>query len=109
MLVTLRDLIDPGLKYHYPSKTFEMLAMGKPLVITNSQHTKEAYGEYCYVIDKCTLEGYSKGVDFFRTMSPQERYEYGKRAREFALEQKRWSKQGPAIGRWLEKLVTNAS
>ena len=109
MLVTLRDLIDPGLKYHYPSKTFEMLAMGKPLVITNSQHTKEAYGEYCHVIDRCTLEDYSKGVDFFCAMSPQERYEYGKRAREFALEQKRWSKQGPAIGRWLEKLVTNAS
>jgi glycosyltransferase involved in cell wall biosynthesis len=104
MLVTLRDLIDPGLKYHYPSKTFEMLAMGKPLVITNSQHTKEAYGDYCYVIDKCTLEDYAKGVDFFRVMSPSERYEYGKRARAFALEKKRWCRQGAAIGNYLESL-----
>ena len=104
MLVTLRDLIDPGLKYHYPSKTFEMLAMGKPLVITNSQHTKEAYGDYCYVIDKCTLEDYAKGVDFFRAMSPNERYEYGKRARAFAMEKKRWCRQGAAIGNYLESL-----
>lgn len=104
MLVTLRDLIDPGLKYHYPSKTFEMLAMGKPLVITNSQHTKEAYGDYCHVIDKCTLKDYAKGVESFRAMSPQERCEYGKRARAFALEKKRWRMQGPAIGEYLKSL-----
>ena len=105
MLVTLRDLIDPGLKYHYPSKTFEMLAMGKPLVVTNSQHTKEAYGNYCYVIDECSVENYAKGVEFFRAMSPEERLEYGKRARQFALEHKRWCKQGPAIGEYLKSLA----
>lgn len=104
MLVTLRDLIDPGLKYHYPSKTFEMLAVGKPLVITNSQHTKEAYGDYCHVIEKCTLEDYSKGVEFFRSMSAKERYEYGKKARTFSLENKRWCRQGPAIGEYLRTI-----
>lgn len=105
VLVTLRDLIDPGLKYHYPSKTFEMLAMGKPLVITNSQHTKEVYGAYCRVIDECTLEEYSKGIAFFRSMSPKERFEYGKRARDFALSKRRWKLWGHAIGEYLEELI----
>ena len=105
MLVTLRDLIDPGLKYHYPSKTFEMLAMGKPLVITNSQHTKEMYGEYCKVIDECTVSEYGKGVSYFMRMTPCQRLEYGKRARAFALEQRRWSAWGRTIGHYIEDCV----
>lgn len=104
MLVTLRDLIDPGLIYHYPSKTFEMLAMGKPLVITNSQHTKACYGDYCRVIDTCNLEAFAEGVTFFRKMSPKERLAYGQRAREFALKNRKWSAWGKAIGGYLETL-----
>ena len=105
VLVTLRDLTDPGLKYHYPSKTFEMLAMGKPLIITNSQHTKEMYGEYCRVIDKCDVDSYGEAVSYFRNMPPSERLEYGKRARQYILENRRWCKWGPAIGRYLADMV----
>lgn len=105
MLVTLRDLIDPGLIYHYPSKTFEMLAMGKPLVITNSQHTKDCYGEYCKVIDRCDLESLSEGVDFFRRMTPSERLAYGRRARQFALQNRKWSVWGKSIGDYLQAIA----
>jgi glycosyltransferase involved in cell wall biosynthesis len=104
MLVTLRDLIDPGLKYHYPSKTFEMLAMGKPLVITNSQHAKQEYGKYCYVINECTLDEYSKAVDAIRVMTPEDRLIYGIRAREFVLASRRWRAWGKSIGKYLGEL-----
>ena len=105
MLVTLRDLIDPGLKYHYPSKTFEMLAMGKPLVITNSQHTREMYGAYCRVIDSCDVDSYGEAVEYFMRMSPLERLEYGKRAREYIMAHRRWCKWGPAICEYLKEIV----
>lgn len=105
ILVTLRDLIDPGLIYHYPSKTFEMLAMGKPLVISNSSHTREMYGAYCKVIEKCDLESLRKGVDFFRGMTPEERLAYGKRAREYVLTNRKWSAWGAPIGEYLKTIV----
>ena len=105
MLVTLRDLIDPGLKYHYPSKTFEMLVMGKPLVITNSQHTREVYGDYCKVIDNCDVDSYGAAVEYFRRMSPQERLEYGRRAREYIMENRRWCKWGQAMGQYISEIV----
>lgn len=104
-LVTLRDLIDPGLKYHYPSKTFEMLAMGKPLIITNSQHTREVYGEYCKVIDSCDVDSYGAAVEYFRRMTPNERLEYGRRARQYIMENRRWCKWGASMGGLLESIV----
>lgn len=105
MLVSLRDLTDPGVVYHYPSKTFEMLAMGKPLLITNSSHTKEMYGEYCKVIDKCDLESYSAGVMYFRNMTAEDRLDFGRRAREFILRNRRWNAWGPALEKYLETIA----
>ena len=107
VLVTLRDLTDPGLKYHYPSKTFEMLAMGKPLIITNSQHTKEMYGEYCRVIDKCDVDSYGEAVSYFRNMPLAERLEYGKRARRYIMENRRWCKWAPSIGAFIREVANN--
>lgn len=101
MLVILRDLMDPGLKYHYPSKTFEMLVMGKPLVVTNSQHTKDLYGDYCKVIDICNVDTYGEAVEYFMKMTPEARLAYGERARAYALENRRWCTWGRAIGDYL--------
>ena len=104
VLINLRCITDPGLKYHYPSKTFEMLAMGRPLVISNSAHTKECYGEYCRVIDNCSVTSIAAAIAFFKRMTPVDRLAYGKRAREYVLEHRRWCKWGAAIGKYLESL-----
>ena len=105
VLVNLRNITDPGLKYHYPSKTFEMLAMGRPLVISNSAHTRECYGNYCRVIDKCDVVALSDAIAFFMRMTREERAAYGKRAREYILANRRWCKWGEAIGDYLSTLI----
>ena len=104
VLINLRCITDPGLRYHYPSKTFEMLAMGRPLIISNSAHTKECYGKYCKVIDECDVQSLFTAIVFFMRMTPEERMDYGKRAREYILGLRRWCKWGLAIGEYLESL-----
>lgn len=106
VLLNLRDNSNPGLKYHFPSKTFEMLAMGKPVVISNSSHTREAYGEYCRVVDECTLENLQTAIEFFLGMSPTDRLEYGRRSREFTIRERSWRSWGPKLG---ELIITVAN
>ena len=105
ILLNIRDIVDPGLKYHYPSKTFEMLAIGRPLIASNSSHTKAEYGKYCKVMDSCTLEAFDDAINFFIQMSPDERCEYGKRAREFALSERSWKSWGSKIGPYIRDIA----
>lgn len=105
ILLNIRDIVDPGLKYHYPSKTFEMLAMGRPLIASNSSHTKTEYGKYCKVMENCTLEAFDDAISFFLRMSPDERCEYGKRAREFALSERSWKSWGKKIGPYIRAIA----
>lgn len=105
VLLNLRDVTDPGLKYHYPSKTFEMLAMGKPTIMSDLSHTKEMYGEYCKVIEGSDARSFAKGVEYFRKMTTGMRREYGKRAKDFILNNRRWSTWGTKIGEFLEGIA----
>ena len=104
VLLNLRDVMDPGLVYHYPSKTFEMLAMGKPTIMSNGAHTKSAYGDYCKVIDRIDVACFAEGVDFFRKMTAEQRFEYGRIARQFILKNRQWSCWGSAIGKFLKSI-----
>ena len=106
VLVSLRDLHTSGLKYHYPSKTFEMMAAGKPIILTNTSHTKNAYGKYCKVIDNCDMESFSSAVDYFRCMTSEERISYGQAARAFVLEKRRWAKLGEPIGNYIRMIMS---
>lgn len=105
VLVNLRDTADPALAHHFPSKQLELLITGRPVICTNPSHTKEVYGEYCYVIDVCSVEQFGKGVEYFRRMSRRERESYGKRAREFMLKEHTWAAQGVRMREYIEKKV----
>lgn len=106
ILLNIRDIVDPGLKYHYPSKTFEMLAMGRPLIASNSSHTKEEYGKYCKVMDSCSIEALDDAIEFFARMSPDERCAYGRRAREFVLSERSWRSWGTKIGPYIRAIAS---
>lgn len=103
VLLNLRDMSDPALAYHYPSKLLEILVTGKPVITTNTNHTREAYGHICKVID--SIDGFGDAVKGLMNMSAEERCAYGKRAREWMLANKTWRAQGPAIREYVEKNV----
>ena len=103
VLLNLRDMSDPALAYHYPSKLLEILVMGKPVITTNTNHTREAYGHICKVIDG--IDELGNAVWELMRMSVKERCEYGKRAREWMLANKTWKAQGPAMREYIENKV----
>jgi glycosyltransferase involved in cell wall biosynthesis len=104
VLLNMRDITDPGLKYHYPSKTFEMMAMGKPMIVTDLSHTKKDYGKYCMVVETATIEEMDRGVSYFRKMTNEERNEFGERVKEFVLSKRKWSSRGKEIGLFLKSI-----
>ena len=104
-LLNLRDDSDPVMQYHYPSKFLEMLAVGKPVIATDVAHTREAYGEHCFVMDGFSLEAFAAQVERIRGMSPEERCEFGRATREWMLANKTWKAQATLIGSYIEKHV----
>lgn len=103
VLVSLRDVDDPRLRYYYPSKTLELLCVGKPFITTNTAHTKREYGEYCKVLDDCSVDSFAQAVEFFRNMPVNERVIYGKRAREYMLKEHTWIKQGKRMSDFIKR------
>lgn len=102
------NMRDSSLEYHYPSKLLEILTLGKIVVTTNPSHTKEVYGDISFVLDaaKDALPGqFASTIARIRTMSPQERCDFGRRAREWMLSHKTWKAQGPALREYIEKYV----
>ena len=105
VLLNLRDASDPVMQYHYPSKFLEMLAVGKPVIATDVAHTREAYGEHCFVMDGFSLDAFAAQVERIRNMSPEARCEFGRSAREWMLANKTWKAQATLIGSYIEKHV----
>ena len=52
VLLCLRDDSYPLMRYHFPSKIFELMETGKPIIASNTGHLKERYGDLIHVIDK---------------------------------------------------------
>lgn len=101
-LVCLRDTCDPVLKYHFPAKTLECLAVGKPYITTNASHTRTAYGDYCFVVDAPDVQSLGEAVRTIRQMSKEERVTYGIRARDFTMKYRTWRSRGPEIRKYIE-------
>lgn len=102
-LLNLRDMSDPALAYHFPSKLLEILAIGKPVITSSTNHAKEAYGHICKVIDR--IEDLGSAVGELMDMPPEERCEYGRRAREWMLVNKTWNAQGATIAKYIKETV----
>ena len=102
-LLNLRDMLDPALAYHYPSKLLEILTVGKPVITSNTNHTRKAYGHICRVIDD--IGELDVAVAELMSMSPEKRCDFGRKAREWMLANKTWRAQGPAIREYIEKHV----
>jgi len=103
IVTSLRDTNDPALRYYFPSKTLELLCIGKPFITTNSAHIKREYGSYCQVLDDCTAKAFGAAVEKIRKLTPSKRMKYGERARDFMLTEHTWKAQGGRMLSFLRK------
>lgn len=104
VLLNLRDDSDPVMQYHYPSKFLEMLTVGKPVIATDVAHTREVYGEHCFVMDEFSLDAFAVQVERIRNMSPEARCEFGYSVRNWMLANKTWRAQASLIGSYIENM-----
>lgn len=105
VVLNIRDIQDPAMKYHFPSKVLELLAIGRPLITTSPAHLRQVYGSYCKVIEHCSVESLLSAVNDLMAMSPTSRYELGARARNFILSSHTWKAHGPRLKEFICKEV----
>ena len=74
-------------KYSFPSKTMECLAIGKPYIAHKLDSIPEEYSDYIQYCGESD-EDLAKRIDQVLSMSDIERSEIGKKSRKFILEKK---------------------
>ena len=62
VLLCLRDPNWPLMKYHFPSKIFELMETGKPVIASNTGHMKETYGEKVFVLEQNTVSTLEEAI-----------------------------------------------
>lgn len=75
-------------KYSCPSKVIEYMGSGVPVIMTRLEGIPEDYYQYVFTIDNSSSEGIAKALIQFSHTSKEERSEYGKRAKEYILNNK---------------------
>ena len=80
----------------------EYLVVGKPVLSTAVAHIEKDYGNFCYVVKEETAAALAEKIVSVKRIPASERYEMGRRAREFMLKNRTWNAQGKRIFAYLE-------
>lgn len=83
LLVNPRPSNDEYTKYSCPSKTFEYMASGTPLITTRLEGIPEEYFKHLYCFEDESVEGMRKKIEEVLSKSDDELNEKGNNAREF--------------------------
>ena len=88
LLVNVRDPNAAYTKYSFPSKTFEYMASGTPFLTTDLPGMPAEYKDYIFTIKGNSVEEVKMGLEKALLLSESERVEFGKRARDFIINNK---------------------
>lgn len=88
LLVNPRPSAPEYTKFSFPSKVFEYMASGTPVLMTRLPGIGEEYYNYVYAIDDESPEGIAKILETVFSVREEERIEFGKRAQEFIYKNK---------------------
>ena len=87
-LISTRKPSEVASKYCFPSKLFEYMVSGNPTISTEIEGIPEEYDEYLVKIKGDTPEAIALAIKFVIDMPKDERIAFGKRAKEFILNEK---------------------
>jgi glycosyltransferase involved in cell wall biosynthesis len=92
-------------RYFFPSKLMELLASGTPVLSTCTGHVESEYGHVLYLLRDETPEALAARMEEIRRIAPRERFDLGRRAREFMLTEKTWRRQGERLADYMRREV----
>lgn len=102
LLINLRDTNDIYTEYSFPSKMFEYMASGTPVLTTEIKGIPKEYYNYVYSIDSNDSIDIRNKINSI--LESNENYYLGKEAREFILNNKNSQKQTKKIINFLKTL-----
>ncbi|EJX06017.1 glycosyl transferase group 1 [gut metagenome] len=97
LLVNPRFSTEELTKYSFPSKNMEFMASGTPLLTTKLPGMPKEYHPYVFLFEEETIEGYAAAISKVLSRSEHDLIEFGKKGREFVLNQKNNIFQGKRI------------
>jgi glycosyltransferase involved in cell wall biosynthesis len=101
VLVSMRVSKRVNTAYAFPSKTFEYLLSGVPVITTATGHMSAEYGPYCFISEEETPEALAALLSTIERFGPVERARIGLRARQFMIEHKSWERQHVRIAEYV--------
>lgn len=105
LLINMRLTKRLNTKFFFPSKIMEYLASGIPVITTCPGHLEEEYGRLCYLLKDESAEGLASLIERIGHISQKERFELGRRARNYMLENKTWEAQGRRVVKYIRANV----
>jgi glycosyltransferase involved in cell wall biosynthesis len=102
ILVNPRSTSEDFTKYSFPSKTFEYMASGTPLITTKLPGIPFEYFNYTYCFEDETVEGFKNTLISVLTLSDKELNDKGKTAKMFILKNKNSIKQTNKMLKFLQ-------
>ena len=88
MLISTRDPSESASAYCFPSKLFEYMVSGNPVLSTRIKGIPEEYFEYLIELPNIEPKTLSEKIKFVASMSKEEQTAFGKRAQEYIVQNK---------------------
>ena len=101
VLVSMRLTQSSNTAYAFPSKTFEYLLSGVPVITTGTGHMRAEYGAYCFILEEESPEALATMLRKVERFSSSERERMGLAARQFIIDFKTWEAQHGRIAEYV--------
>jgi glycosyltransferase involved in cell wall biosynthesis len=101
VLVNMRLTKTMRTRYFFPSKLFEFLASGTPVISTCTGHVEEEFSEFVFLLKNETADGLAEAIRRAEGVGGEARKDMGVRAREFIVANKTWAIQTKRIAEFI--------
>jgi len=106
LLINPRRVDDPMSQLTFPSKMFEYMLSGTPVLSTRLNGFTDEYEDKLYFVQGGSGPDIAAAIDDLAGRSPDELRETGVRAQEFILAERSWTARGSLIHRFLSGLTS---
>jgi glycosyltransferase involved in cell wall biosynthesis len=103
VLVNPHAVAHASARYMFPSKLFEYLATGKPVLSTRSAAVERDYAPYLHLID-ATPRAMADGIEEMARATPAWREQLGRSGRAFVARERTWEVQGRRVSAFLDRI-----
>lgn len=109
VLINPRPIGHPITRYSFPSKLFEYMLSGRPVITTRLAGITPDYHPHLYLLDEETPQGLARKIEEVCDRPAQELSAKGRGAREFVLENKTWQQQGQRVYSFVSRIAAKGA